>query len=75
IVREGAARLVEVSEEEIAEAMRMLYRSTHNVAEGAGAAAFAALMQERERQAGRKIGVILTGGNVDAEVFRSVLGG
>ena len=37
--------------------------------------AFAALMQERERQAGRKIGVILTGGNVDAEVFRRVLGG
>ena len=48
IVRKGAARLVEVSDGEIAEAMRVLYRHTHNVAEGAGAAAFAALMQERE---------------------------
>ena len=75
IVRKGAARLVEVSEEEIAEAMCMLYRSTHNVAEGAGAAAFAAQMQERKSQAGRKVGVILTGGNVDAEVFQKVLAG
>lgn len=75
IVRKGAARVVEVSEEEIAEAMRMLYLHTHNVAEGAGAAAFAALMQEREQQTGRKAGVILTGGNVDAEVFRTVLAG
>ena len=75
IVRKGAARIVEVSEEEIAESMRMLYRHTHNLAEGSGAAAFAALMQEREQQAGRKIGVILTGGNVDAEVFHTVLSG
>ncbi len=75
IVRQGAARLVEVGEGEIAEAMRMLYRCTHNLAEGAGAAAFAALMREREKQAGRKVGVILTGGNVDAEVFRIVLAG
>ena len=55
--------------------MRLLYRHTHNVAEGAGAAAFAALMRERQRQAGRRVGVILTGGNVDAEVFRKVLAG
>ena len=75
IVRRGAARVVEISEEEIAEAMRLLYRHTHNVAEGAGAAAFAALMRERGRQAGRKVGVILTGGNVDAEDFRTVLEG
>ena len=75
IVRRGAARVVEISEQEIAEAMRLLYRHTHNVAEGAGAAAFAALMQERGRQAGRKVGVILTGGNVDSEVFRTVLAG
>ena len=75
IVRRGAARVVEISEQEITEAMRLLYRHTHNVAEGAGAAAFAALMQERGRQAGRKVGVILTGGNVDSEVFRTVLAG
>ncbi len=75
IVRRGAARVVEVGEEEIAEAMRAIYYHTHNVAEGAAAAAFAALMRERGRQAGRKVGVILTGGNVDAEVFRTVLAG
>ena len=75
IVRKGAARLVEVDDDEIAGAMRMLYRSTHNVAEGSGAAAFAALMREREKQSGRKVGVILTGGNVDADVFRKVLDG
>ena len=75
IVRRGAARVVEVSEESIAEAMRVLYRETHNVAEGAGAAAFAALMQERGLMKGKRAGVILSGGNVDAEVFREVLGG
>ncbi|MCY3988795.1 MAG: threonine dehydratase [Gammaproteobacteria bacterium] len=75
IVRRGAARVVEVSEEDIAEAMRILYRNTHNVAEGAGAAAFAALMRERERMRGKRAAVILSGGNVDAEVFREVLAG
>ena len=75
IVQQGAARVVQVSEAKIAEAMRTLYRLTHNVAEGAGAAALAALEQERERQAGRRVGVILSGGNVDAEVFRAVLAG
>ena len=75
IVRKGAARVVEVSEAAIAEAMRTLYRLTHNVAEGAGAAALAALTEERERQAGNRVGVILSGGNVDAEVFRTVLAG
>lgn len=75
IVRAGAARVLEVEEDAIAEAMRMLYSATHNVAEGAGAAALAALMQEREALAGRAAGVILCGGNVDREVFVQVLGG
>ena len=75
IVRNGAARIVEVDEESIADAMRVLYRETHNVAEGAGAAAFAGLMLERERLRNRRVGVILSGGNVDAKVFRVVLGG
>ena len=75
IIRAGAADVVEVGEAELAAAMRTLYTDTHNVAEGAGAAAFAALMQQRERQAGKKVGVILSGGNVDAEVFRAVLSG
>ena len=73
IIRRGAARIVEVSEAEIAQAMRTLYRTTHNVAEGAGAAAFAALSKERRHQAGRRVAVILSGGNVDADVFRAVL--
>lgn len=55
--------------------MRALYADTHNVAEGAGAAAFAALMDERDRQRGKRAGVILSGGNVDADVFRQVLAG
>ena len=75
IVRRGAARVVEVEEESIAEAMRILYRETHNVAEGAGAAAFAGLMQERDAVAGRRVGVVLSGGNVDAAVLREVLAG
>ena len=75
IVSRGAARVVEVSEDSIADAMRVLYADTHNVAEGAGAAAFAALMDERHDQRGKRVGVILSGGNVDAEVFREVLGG
>ena len=75
IMRAGAARIVEVSEEEIAASMRMLYRNTHNIAEGAGAAAFAALMQERDRLQGHRAAAILTGGNVDAEVLQKVLAG
>ena len=75
VIRRGAARIVEVSEAEIADAMRVLYRSTHNVAEGAGAAAFAGLRQEGARRAGGRVAVILSGGNVDASVFRIVLAG
>jgi len=71
----GAARIVSVSEEEIAAAMRLYYTATHNLAEGAGAAPLAALMQERERMAGKKVGVILSGGNIDVGWFRTVLEG
>ena len=55
--------------------MRVYFEDTHNVAEGAGAAPLAALLQERERMAGRKVGVILCGGNVDTAVFAEVLAG
>ena len=75
IYRRGADRIVTVSDDEVASAMRLLFACTHNVAEGAGAAALAALMQEREAMAGRKVGIILSGGNVDTEVFRTVLAG
>ncbi len=72
---QGAARIVEVSEAEIAAAMRTIHRCTHSVAEGTGAAAFAALCREASRQSGRRVAVVLSGGNVDASVLRSVLAG
>ena len=75
IVREGAARIVTVTDDEIAEAMRCFYEDTHNLAEGAGAAARAAMMQERDRLAGKKAGVVLSGGNIDRSVYLDVLNG
>lgn len=70
----GAARIVAVSDQEIAEAMRVYYTDTHNLAEGAGAAALAALMQERETMRGKRVAVILSGGNVDQSVYGKVIG-
>ena len=75
IYRAGAERIVAVSDDEIAEAMRTYYRCTHNLAEGAGAAPLAALLQERDAMAGRRVAVILCGGNVDSNVFAQVLAG
>lgn len=75
IMRKGASHIVTVSDDDIAEAIRNIYTSTHNVAEGAGAAAFAALMKERRRLSGRKAAVILTGGNIDMDVLSEVLRG
>ena len=69
----GVERVIAVDEAEVAGAMRALFVATHNVAEGAGAASFAGLMQEREAMAGRRVGVVLCGGNVDADVFARVL--
>jgi threonine dehydratase len=71
----GAERIVSVSDLEIAKATRLLYRTTHNVAEGAGAAATAALMQERDQMQGKAVGVILSGGNIDTGWFNEVLAG
>ncbi len=65
--------IVQVSDDEVAAAMRAVFTDTHNVAEGAGAAAFAAAMQERQQIAGQSVGLALTGGNVDATVFARVL--
>lgn len=75
IYREGADRIVAVTDDEVAEAMRIYYSDTHNVAEGAGAAPLAALMQERDAMAGKEVAVILCGGNVDADKFATVLRG
>lgn len=71
----GASRMVRVSDEEIARAMRVLFTDTHQVAEGAGAAALAAAMQEQAGNAGRRVGVILSGGNIDAAPFARALEG
>lgn len=75
IIRQGAARIVRVTDDEIAHAMRIYHEDTHNTAEGAGAAGLAALHQERTRQQGRKVAVILSGANVDRERYAAVLAG
>ena len=73
IILGGADRILRVSDAEIAAAMRWYYHDTHNIAEGAGAAPLAALWQEREKQAGRKVAVILTGGNIDRTLYTRIL--
>jgi threonine dehydratase len=65
--------IVQVSDAEVGAAMHALFTDTHNVAEGAGAAALAAALQERDALAGQVVGLALTGGNVDADVFAGVL--
>ncbi len=75
IIMKGAARIVRVSEDEIAEAIRIYYRTTHNLAEGAGAAPLAALLQEKSRYAGKRVGLILSGGNIDMPVMAQILRG
>ncbi len=69
----GVERVIRVSEQQVADAMVAIYQDTHNVAEGAGAAALAGLLAEREQMAGRRVGIVLTGANVDREVFLEVL--
>lgn len=75
IIKNGAARIVTVSEDEIAEAIRIYYTTTHNLTEGAGAAPLAALMKEKGRYAGKRAGLILSGGNIDMPVLAKVLRG
>jgi len=67
--------IVQVTDTEVAQAMRWLFADTHNVAEGAGAAAFAAAMQERETLRGQVVGAALSGGNVDSATMAKVLAG
>ena len=75
IIRAGAARVVTVSDDEVAAAIRAYWTDTHNLAEGAGAAPLAALLQERDKMAGRRAGLVLCGGNIDLALFRDwVLG-
>jgi threonine dehydratase len=70
IIRKGASRIVEVTDEEIGEAIRALWTDTHNLAEGAGAASLAAAIQEKAKLRGKRVGLILSGGNIDFELFR-----
>jgi threonine dehydratase len=71
MILKGAARVVTVTDAEVAAAIRAYWTDTHNLAEGAGAAPLAALMQEKERMRGRRVALILCGGNIDLDLFRS----
>jgi threonine dehydratase len=73
ILKGNIDHIVQVTDAEVAQAMRDIFACTHNVAEGAGAAAFAAAMQEREQLAGQTVGLALSGGNVDSAVLAGVL--
>ena len=74
-IRRGADRIVTVTDDEIAEAVRLYFRCCHTVSEGAGAAPLAALMQERDQMKGQRVGVILSGGNIDMPKFAEALEG
>jgi len=75
VIWEQVSRIVEVTEAEIAHAMRAYYQDTHNLAEGAGAAALAGALKEKNVLQGKRIGIILTGGNVDMEIYEDGLAG
>lgn len=69
IIRTGVTRIVTVTDDEVASAIRAYWTDTHNLAEGAGAAPLAALLQEKDRMAGKRIGLPLCGGNIDLDLF------
>jgi threonine dehydratase len=70
LIQAGVARILTVTDAEIAAAMRAYWTDTHNLAEGAGAAPLAGLLSERARMAGKRVAVELSGGNIDMELFR-----
>ena len=70
IIRKGASRMVRVTDAEIAEAIRAYWTDTHNLAEGAGAAALAAALQDGPKIRGQRVGLILSGGNIDFDLFK-----
>ncbi len=75
VICRGAARIIEVSEEEIAAAMRVYFDDVHQIAEGAGAAPLAALLKEQKLMAAKNVAVVLTGGNIERARFMQVLSG
>jgi threonine dehydratase len=70
IIRKGASRIVQVTDAEVAAAIRAYWTDTHNLAEGAGAAPLAAALQDLAKIRGRQVGLILSGGNIDIDLFR-----
>jgi threonine dehydratase len=74
IILKGAARIVQVTDDEIADAIRAYWTDTHNLAEGAGAAPLAAALHEKSKLHGKRVGLILSGGNIDFDLFRSWVG-
>lgn len=73
ILQAGLDRVVQVNDAQVAQAMRDLYTDTHNLAEGAGAASFAAAWADKDQLKGLQVGTTLCGGNVDTDIFCSVL--
>lgn len=73
LINTGADHIVEVTDAEIRDATRLIFKATHNLAEGAGAVALAAVMQQRDQLQGQRIGAVLSGGNIDAAKFAAIL--
>jgi len=71
ILRKGASRIVQVTDDEVGAAIRAYWTDTHNLAEGAGAAALAAALQEKKKLGGKRVGLVLSGGNIDFDLFRN----
>jgi threonine dehydratase len=74
LIRERASRIVQVTDDEVAAAIRAYWTDTHNLAEGAGAAALAAALQEKSKLKGKRVGLVLSGGNIDFDLFRRWVG-
>ncbi|TAI62993.1 threonine dehydratase [Bradyrhizobium sp. Leo170] len=74
MIRKGASRIVQVTDDEVGAAIRCYWTDTHNLAEGAGAAALAAALQERDGIRGKRVGLVLSGGNIDFDLFRQWVG-
>jgi threonine dehydratase len=74
IILKGASRIVQVSDDEVGRAIRAYWTDTHNLAEGAGAAPLAAALREKHKLAGKRVGLVLTGGNIDFDLFQKWIG-
>jgi len=71
IIRKGASRILQVTDDEVAYAIRAYWTDTHNLAEGAGAAPLAAALQEKAKLRGKRVGLVLSGGNIDFDLFNT----